>query len=775
MKRLPLNIEPGQIVAIDGIEHVFERIDRDGRVTLRTMHSENPVDFEVTDAATGFGRKPDADDIARLMASGCLVIKSKDLEEGPRRAARKRELDAKTAYALDPNAKFRIVFVREYDRTPCGLSDRALRNFNERLLTDPEIAKLPGARLYSGSTQREWIHKRGHGGDRRARDGIAMPGGKRGRQVAHPREILEHYLALAVGRKTVSTPGAKARALKGWQDYAGELNRINRGQPTGRQSAAYPIPSKPYRPVSYTTFWRMCRDLESSATFEAQHGHQAVYQRYGGGGQSVRHTRLGAFGQMDDTPAPAVFLVDDERGIPLGQATVSLLSEDVSTAIIGWQLGWDDASSATALETYAHANTPKVIPKDIDELHPELKWICTKLSAVLVDNLSGHHARHFEDSMLDAGTDVHFAGAHMPRDKARKERLIGTILDLAFKDLPAATYDIARAREFGFDPTTMVMISIRKANELLVRAVCVHNLSPSKALDGRSPALKFFQLAAKHGVSVIDDLDEFRRGIGNVEYDAQLRNSGVVVKGLRYSDARLTRALVDDLVSLQSPTEAKRTKQHTFTVKVKYSQSDMGRVHVWNQRTKRYVTLPAANLEYAEGMPLWAHKRIAAIAKLDMLEFNHETEETDGHRLIEIRKRLFEEIRNITPDAAERDRATLAKLRQSPLFRRVVGEIVEAVDEAPSDLVQPNPADAPDYQLADGLGAPHRADATIPTPRPRRSKTGREAASTPAARRSQRNDKARDPRDAGTTAQPAAVKPVGAAPKTNLKWGQTYD
>ena len=777
MKKLPLNLEPGDIVAIDGVEHVFERVDRDGLITFRTMGSRS-VEFEVTDPETGFPRKPNADEIAQLMIVGLFVKRANDLEEGPRRAARKRELDAKSAHAADPNSEFRTAFNRAYDANPCGLSDRALKAFNERLLTNPTIADMPGAKVYAGSTLREWINKRGVRGDRRARDGVAMTGYRRGRRVKHPREILVHHLAVATGRKTANSPGARAVAYRAWNSYRGEINRINRGEPTGREGADYPQPLAPYKAVSYTTFWRMCRDLESSATLAAKHGLQAVYQRYGGGGVTDRHTRVGAFGQMDDTKVPTIFLVDDELGIPLGQAVFTAVMESVTKCLWGWGLGWDEASSATALEAYAHANTPKAIPEDIDALNADLKWICGKLSAVLLDNLTGHHSRHFEDSMMDVGTDVHFSGAHMPRDKAEMERVIGTVLNLAFKDLPSATYDIARAREFGFDPSKMVMVPIRKARELLTRAICVYHLTPHKGLDGRAPALVFKQQTAKHGISVIDDLDEFRRSIGNVEYDAQLRSSGVVVKGLRYSDAKITRGLIDDLKSLQDPSAA-TTKQTAITVKIKYSQADMGRIQVWNQRTKRYVTLPAVNQAYADGLPLWAHKRVADIAKLDMREYAGETEETDGERLIEIRTVLFHKIQNITREAAEHDRVTLAKLKDSPLFKRIMGDIIEVIDEDVTRLVHPDPDDAPEHQLRDGLAAPLRTDATVRTPRP--SPKGSAKAPMPRKPRTRRKPapaENRDPRNAGSpkrSAMPGTRADNPSAPTTRTKWGQNYD
>ncbi len=145
MTELPLNLEKGDIVAIDDVEYVFARIDPDGLVTLRTLRKN--VEFHLTDPQTGFPRKPNANDIARLMASGSFVKRAKDLEDGPRRAARKRELDAKAARAVDPVSEFRITFTREYDRAPYGRSDRALRVFNDLLKMKTRVARSTSSAL----------------------------------------------------------------------------------------------------------------------------------------------------------------------------------------------------------------------------------------------------------------------------------------------------------------------------------------------------------------------------------------------------------------------------------------------------------------------------------------------------------------------------------------------------------------------------------------------------------------------------------------------------
>lgn len=754
MHELPINLVQGDIVEIDGVEHVFERIDPDGRITFMSLRQR--IEFTVADPVTGFPVKPTANHIADLMIAEKFIKRAPKLHKRARAIARKMELNAEDAREIDPTSAFRIAFLRYYDADPCGLSDLKLRKLNQALLDAPEIAKLPGARIYAGSTLRSWIHERGFHGDRRARDGISMQGRiPRKLKVKHPPEIIEHYLAYALGKRTTSSPAAKVTAYKAWERYSNEINRINEGSPPAYGRLQYPKPARPYKAVSYSTFWRRSAKADSSAALGTKHGKKAVYSQFGGGGKTDQPSRVGALAMMDDTPVPSLFLVDVENNIPLGSATLHLMDDRKSRAIIGWDLSWEDPSAATVLRTYLHANTPKKVPADLDALHPDLKWICLKPSTLLVDNLTAHHSRHVEDSLLDVGTDVEFAGESMPRDKAGVERVIGTILGLFVKDLPAATYDIPRAREYGFDPSAMVMCDIKKARELLDRAICTYHLTPHSGLKNRQPALVFKQHAAANGISIIDDIDEFKRAIGNVEYDVKLTPSGIEIHGLRYSDAQNTRTLVDDLLGLQPAMEGRRTKKHSFRVKVKFSPDDIGEAHIWNSRTKRYVTLAAVDYEYAKGMPLWAHRRVLEFARREALDYSSEAE------LMEVRSRLFEAIEAISPQASEQDRKTLAKLKDNPLFQRVMGDIVEVVDEN----IDGGSGPLPDHMIPHELAAPERRDATISTPRP----------SNPRA--SGRN--ARGGRKAGTpTPLQSGNSAAAAARKTkssNLKWGDQYD
>ena len=53
--------------------------------------------------------------------------------------------------------------------------------------------------------------------------------------------------------------------------------------------------------------------------------------------------------EADETPVPNVFLVDDDTGIGMGSATMSLMAECSTTALVGWDLCAEAASTGTAL------------------------------------------------------------------------------------------------------------------------------------------------------------------------------------------------------------------------------------------------------------------------------------------------------------------------------------------------------------------------------------------------------------------------------------------
>lgn len=101
---------------------------------------------------------------------------------------------------------------------------------------------------------------------------------------------------------------------------------------------------------------------------------------------------------------------------------------------------------------------------------------------------------------------------------------------------------------------------------------------------GRSPLSFYLQKLNERKVNIIKDLAKFRRAIGCVQYDVDLRASGIeVFNGLRYVQPPKTPSLFGRLCHRRSP--SKKTKVVSVPVKFKY---DPGNIRV-TQREAREI------------------------------------------------------------------------------------------------------------------------------------------------------------------------------------------
>lgn len=82
-----LSLEAGNPVEIDGVEYLFERVDPDGAVTLRSPTGFSKPDFMVVDD-DGFPRKPTCDEIGALVRENRLIVRGRPLSKEARRFAR---------------------------------------------------------------------------------------------------------------------------------------------------------------------------------------------------------------------------------------------------------------------------------------------------------------------------------------------------------------------------------------------------------------------------------------------------------------------------------------------------------------------------------------------------------------------------------------------------------------------------------------------------------------------------------------------------------------
>lgn len=615
------------------------------------------------------------------------------------------------------------------------------------------------------------------------------------RKVNHPLEILKYW--------SLRATSVRGDVRKNYDRYDAEITKINEGTAlnrflladpegisgeVGTVPAEYPRPEKPHTAISYTSFWRLCRELQNKKSYELKTTKRAGYARYGGGGVSDLPTHVGALCWIDDTPVPKVFFVDGETGIPIGDAVMTLMLEDKSRVVPGWDLSPGAGSTATLLRTVLSANSYKDVPEHLLEIDDNLPWLRLRPDRIGFDNTTAQHGRSAEDNLADAYIGTRFTGKEMPRDKSHMERVIGTFLDLVFNHMEDASYDIARMRLYGFDPEHHVLCSIQTGRRLLALAVMTYNVSGNKALDKRQPALVWKKELGHRTLPVIEDIDRFTREMGRVyDENVTLTPAGIEKFNRRYTaGAEQMKEIIQDFESARrvptgdiTPKQKRRTrddrKKLTFSVKIRVDDENIGRMQVWNPHARsggEWVTFHCTD-PAAEGMPLWLHERCLELAQREAMEY------CTPRQQAAVRARLFEEIANVDAAAAERERATLAKAIDNPRVRHTFGQYVEVVDEK----VERSPARPPE-QFEPALNesaAAIRKDAAVRTPRSA-SKPTAEAARmkkrvppAPSRRHADRNPKPRDEdsRDAGSPRQsagPVDQRAQRRARSNSLKW-----
>jgi hypothetical protein len=368
--------------------------------------------------------------------------------------------------------------------------------------------------------------------------------------------------------------------------------------------------------------------------------------------------------------------------------------------------------------------------------YPILRRLCGKTCELIVDNGREFRGHGLENAAAGAGFAVRFAPIKKPTYKAVGERFFGTVLGKLTNRLPGKTIPIARARKGEYDAKIQAVVTLDDLEALMNQSVAEYHTEGHDGLLDRQPAL-VFQKGTTGGIDVIHDMDTFLKEVMAVILNVQLDKAGVTRFGLRYFDVRLVPELLDDLVPMEP--RRQRRDDATVTTKIKYDPMDISRIHVWNRKTRRYVTLACEFSNYAEGMPLELHKQIQAQAESEAAEFSTEAD------CMAARTRRIDAIRAIDITSSREQKQELAKLMEIPRIRAITGNIVDV------NIDRPVAVSLSDF-IAHDMASETSLDADITAPRKPFSEEG-------STRR--KRVPARDRRDGGK-ARPV----VAATPRT---------
>jgi len=483
---LAFHIDVGDEVEVYGRPYYFEGVQLDGTVYFRSPQGSSYPHLLIEDD-DGHPRRPSIGEINKLFAEELLFLRAKPSNIAARRMARQTKLDAQQCREMDKNSLFRVRLAQYCDEHCRSLSDKAMLPVIAKALAEPHIAKEnPNGWVPHPSTVRNWMRHRGEPHRRKPRDGVAMTGRCndpfRVKGLAEP--LVYHLMQACLANDTRQTRAHHDR-------YVADITKINRGLPLNRKmlvrnaegywkisndDAVYAKPRQPHEPVCYSTFWRKVGAKRTPYMLGLAISPQAEDARFGGGGFTERPP-FGSLCEIDETPIPALFLVDDNTHIPMGTATLTLMVEVCTKALVGWDICPEAASSASLLRTIRHANSIKNVPDDLRQQFPDLQYVRLKPDRITVDNSPGAHSSHIEDACAEAYISIRWTGKAKPREKVGVERVIGTVLELLFKNLPQHNYDIPLMRKFGFDQNFHTLCPFSYARELLDRACFTYNIS----------------------------------------------------------------------------------------------------------------------------------------------------------------------------------------------------------------------------------------------------------------------------------------------------------
>jgi hypothetical protein len=697
----------------------FMAMSSDGRVLL------------MPDPATGLPRMPTLDMMRKAQRELRLFLRSPRLDDDVRAEARAEEPTLDEIEKRDRWASLRRRMLRAWDREPEGdkpmLSERGLSGWVEDTFDRNELEEKYG-RVPCGKTIYNWIIKRGVPGDRRLVDMESRSG-----RVRRKRRF--HDIVIALGKRhAVAVAGSARTQRRGYALFKRSVAQVNAGLPIKINGIdfEYDPPGVTLKAYGKEIFRRECKRAQSADTMEARFGPKARRQEYGGGGAAKEPTRFLDIVEQDSTPFPKYFVVDLSNRVPVGTPTAVFTMDIYTHCFTGWDVSYENPSTATWMRSLAHCGMCKEVPKRFTECDdPALAARYARLAdiggfitgCVLYDNALENIARANEDASGDLCHELRIAGEDQATHKNHVERGHQTVAGL-MREVPGSSFDIPLMRKYGYDPEKHVLVTLEEFRALLAEAIALyHTTTKVVALGGRVPLDVWIEQSDLHGLSQPRDLDQFLRCIGAVDYVLFGRN-GCSVNGMQYSEKEITEDLLADMAAaLPLPPGG----EAEYRAKVKHY-DQLSFISVWNPSKRRYVDLRCTERRYSRDMTVWLHERVVAFAKERSLLFSTEDQK------LEAVAAFSDAIAEITPQAAARERQTLAALYDRPHVRRFLGDSINVVRVTPSPSGMEN-------VLEHDLRAGIRRDALVKPQRRQRGgskrgatrKQGSEASASPPA------------------------------------------
>lgn len=425
----------------------------------------------------------------------------------------------------------------------------------------------------------------------------------------------------AVIAECIANP-ARRTAYEVYLEVVRRIEQENRTTPAGRPKLDLPSEMTVRRRIDATGRHLVLRRQLSRIEAEAEAGVMPT----------AKPTRILERVEIDHTLLD-LFVVDEDDRFPIGRPTLTLALDVYSGYPYGLYVGFEPPSYLTVQSCLLHGIMPK---PDVRQLYgTQHDWPVFGLpETVVVDNGKEFIGRSLRDACGQLGINLSQMPVQKPWYKGAVERFFRTHNTGLLHSLPGTSYSNIVDRG-DYDAVRHACISLNAFIEMLhVFIVDVYAESWHKGKGG-IPA-RLWERSISQGFSPV--APPAARDLRIMLYGSEERTvqrSGIEFESLRYQSA--------DLIQLRSGKGTGRTEQ----VPIRYNPADLGSIYVYDHKAGSWLEVASTDAGYAQGLPLWKHRRIREVLLREKGEVNIVALAEAKRRIQEIHAREYDQTRKI--------------------------------------------------------------------------------------------------------------------------------
>ena len=362
-----------------------------------------------------------------------------------------------------------------------------------------------------------------------------------------------------------------------------KVQRANENQP----------PERHIKMPGDSTVYRWLKSLHAHLLERARLGKELADINFRASLKKLKVSRILERVEIDHTPLDLI-VIDKATNLPLGRPWLTLAIDRCSRMILGFYICFHAPSSFSVLQCIKHAILPK---ESWLERFPDIKeiWPARGIpEQIATDNGMDLHCDAFEKICLEIGIEILYCPAGHPYLKGAIESMFRTMNQWLIHRLPGTVSSNIHERG-SYASEELAAIDFDTLTHLLTKWIVeVYHRNKHRGL-GMSPLAKWVE-------------EEQKTVIELPAYPQQLD----VLVGIPTTRTLWHYGIELDYLYYNSPELHMLFARHGSGKKyqLKYYESDVGYIHVYEEDIEEYIRVPAVDLEYASGLSKHMHMLI---------------------------------------------------------------------------------------------------------------------------------------------------------------------